>query len=796
MAGNIIVTTTVNKVTWQVDKTAYGKALKQVKSLKKEWEKVGSGVTKRNNPAEKILSAAQQAKLVTKRLAQTERAEQAKSTAHAIAMAKKEANARAAISKRESARRKQVVGNLTNSRTPEGKAEYNNLRDWYKSLQKEHGPDRTNGAPRKPITMNSPAGYTPSGQSHFGKPGQTSDPNGDITGRQVDAMNRGHRQMEKERQAEEARQAKSNKNVEKERARAKAKRDKDDRADEKAWARREVVVGNAQRRLEAALGPQWRKKTKGFDTLSDSLKLNAGSISQYNSQIGQMIRQAKAAAGENVNLGNSIKGLRSSLIGATAAYTSFSAAQSILSNGQFFESMNATMLMVSDTQQQAGEKMEFVQKQAYRLGLSLKVASQGYTQMSVNAKGVISDSDTNALFKGLSEFSTASGADPVKYQRGITAIGQMLGKGQIMAEELKGQLAEALPGSMQIFVKAAQKYFKDDKIGVPELQDLMKNGKLLAKDILPEVAKGFAEMARKNGALNAQLKSNRVAQERLSQSWMVFQNELFKGGFGKEMTRLFNSLADMLNTNGPVGKALGEFAGGFVKSMRYIIDITYDTFYLINAIITKFIQDLGFKNVEMSKVWNWAGMIVGALFFVSALKKVFGILTKIAGLRGAITAIGAAMGMGAGGDADEDGDGKKKKKKGSGGGGKFKGLMKWTGIGAAAWGITDAIGEMTGLGSVDDSIDWWKNALGGVGDSISKAGSNHEQDRLNYLKTNSIMPTGNSPGSGASTTPEPGKVQVEVTTKLDEGKLKDIIDQQIEVSAMGDYNLLAGSLPY
>lgn len=41
MSGNIIVTTTINKVVWDVDKTSYGQALKKIKSIGKAWDNVG-----------------------------------------------------------------------------------------------------------------------------------------------------------------------------------------------------------------------------------------------------------------------------------------------------------------------------------------------------------------------------------------------------------------------------------------------------------------------------------------------------------------------------------------------------------------------------------------------------------------------------------------------------------------------------------------------------------------------------------------------------------------------------------
>lgn len=796
MAGNIIVTTTVNKVTWQVDKTAYGRALKQVKSLKREWEKVGSGIARKNNPGEKILSAAQQAKLVTKRLAQTERAEAAKTTAHAIAMAKKEAAARKAIDKVENARRKQAVGRILDSRTAEGKAEYKNLRDHYRKLQKEGGPAAN--TTRRPLQVNSPVGYSPSGNSHFGSD-STSYDQGRVN-RQVEAMNRGAREQAKQ-------QAKPNPEIEKRRAKQRAALEKETADYRRALARREVVIGNAQRRLESQLGSSWRKRVKGFDTLSDSLKLNAGDISQYNSQIGQMIRNAKAAAGQTVSLSDSIKSLRRSLIGVTAAYSAFNGAASILSAGQFFESTKATMLMVSDTTEEAGKKMQFVQDQSYRLGLDLKVASQGFTQMAVSAKGVISDSDTNKLFTGLSEFATASGADAVKYQRAITAVGQMLGKGQIMSEELKGQLSEALPGAMQAFVRAAQKYFKDDKIGVPELQDLMKDGKLLAKDILPLVADEFATAARKNGALNAQLKSNRVAMERMRQSWMKFQDQIFQGGFGEEMTKLFNMLADIMNINGPAGKAIGEFAKGFIESMRLIIAHAYDAFILITAIIQKFLDKLGVQKDEMGKIWNWAGMIVGALLFGNALARILSIIKAIAGFKATMKLLGGVFGSGQGGGTPDipGGDPGKKTPKG---GGFFVNFLKFAKIAA--------IGSTAGMAGDLAYQQYFERNTDKLSDAGLDGNAINPLTNMPYSSTNlnpglldvwdelkgfgrkvtvnpaSMSPAQSRPASGASPYAAPQSVEGEIKVIIDAGKMQDLIDERIETANMGNINMILG----
>lgn len=762
--ANIIVTTTVNKVTWQVDQTAYGKALKQVKSLKKEWEKVGASVAKRNNPAAGFLSAAQQAKLVSKRLAQTERAEQTKTTAHAIALAKKELAARKAIDRVQSHRRKEAVGRIFSNRAPESKADYNSLKNHFTQLQKEHGPDlRTTPKDLRSRTLK---GYTPSGVDNFGK-GGSGMVDQKLVDRQVAEMNRYAAAQAKADKAQAARNSKSAQ----ERKKALAKEIADD---EKALKRREIVVGNAQRRLEGALGPQWRKKAKGFDTLADTMKLRAGSISEFNSQVGQMIRQAKAGEKATVGLSQGMNSLRSSVISATAAYTGFSAGKSILQNGQFFESTRATMLMVSDTTEEAGKKMKFVQGEAYRLGLDLKVAAKGYAQMAVNSKGVLSDKDNDKLFTSLSEYATASGADPVRFQRGITAIGQMLGKGQIMAEELKGQLAEALPGALQAFVRAAQAHFKDDKIGVPELMNLMQKGELLAKDILPLVSKELATAARKNGALSAQMNSNRVALERLTQTWQVWQAEIFDGGFGEAMTNLFNTFSKILHTSTGSSSAIGKFAKGFIDNLTEVVAVVHDVFFLIGLMIDESLANLGLKKKDIDKFWDISGSIASWLVLYLVVRRLFSVLSKIAGLRGALSWLYRSAAVAGETTTSPITTGLK--------GLKMAPLLSLLALqpdyneGTFPPGVNGRPAEDPVTAPLLGS-GWWDNTA---------------LYKLNTLNRDSLMPNGAQPSRQTMPTPEPQQVEVKVTTTVNDSAVESLIDQKLEAYATDNINLLTG----
>lgn len=799
--ANIIVTSTVNKVTWDVDKTSFGRALKAVKQIRSEWEKTGKAFSSaKADPAAALKRSAMQARMVNKRLNQTERAEAAKTTAHNIAMAKKEARAREAIDKIEKARRKAAVSRLTAGRSPESQANYNALKAQLRQQEKlaaKNGAYGTNPS----ISAARMAAYEASlknkGAGSGGSPilnanAKAYDPK--VVEQQRKAMERDHARIRRE-------QVKQDKADNK--AREKMARDAEREAGRRARAREAKIstISNANVRLRAKYGDKYARKLPGYDSLVNRyMKSGNMKASNFRAELASMETGLRKANANTLSLNDGLRNLRSTLISVTAAYGAFNAAASVLKTGQFFQGMEATMLMVSDDSAEAGKRIEFVRNQAYRLGLDLKVAAQGYTQMSIAANGVLTKSQNDQLFKSFSEYATALQVDPVKYQRGITAIQQMMGKGQIMSEELKQQLAEGIPGSLQVFVKASQEAFNDSTIDVEKLMDMMKKGELKAAKVLPFVAKYYAEAANKGGALQKALQGNRVAMQRLGQTWMNFQNKIFESGFGDKMTETFNNLAKILDSNGPLAAAVGQFVAGFIDGFMKIPYALYNAFTMVNAILERYIPIFRKNGEDISKTWNWVGWGIGALFFATSLVRVFNILAKIAGLAGAIKGIGAVFGKGEGAppSGGEGGGGS-----GPARGGRFSRIGKFFKGAGSLGGLL----SLFTLGSeLNDRYNPYSDfneergkVFSNVHDSIvsGKTGSwfsnlwGPDKATLDYL--NNQMPGTN--GKSSATPPmviptEP--VSGQITIKLDAGELKDMINQEIEASNMGNINLILG----
>lgn len=95
-------------------------------------------------------------------------------------------------------------------------------------------------------------------------------------------------------------------------------------------------------------------------------------------------------------------------------------------------------------------------------GLSLHDLSRNYLSLNASAKGtVLEGKESEKIFKSLSAAMAVLGADTVSTQRAFRAVSQMISKGQVYSEELKGQLAESLPGAVNLFARSMGKTTQD-----------------------------------------------------------------------------------------------------------------------------------------------------------------------------------------------------------------------------------------------------------------------------------------------------------------------------------------------
>lgn len=151
------------------------------------------------------------------------------------------------------------------------------------------------------------------------------------------------------------------------------------------------------------------------------------------------------------------------------------------------QSFRNTLQSVTGNAEMAGQANEFILAAVERYNIPLQSARDGFVKLfaSMEPAGFAAGEIQN-LFLGITKAAATYGMSADKVDRVNYAFAQMASKGQVMSEELKGQLGDVLPGAMGIFAEAAgfkgpdaiQKFNKALEDGVykgGEMRKLLKN---------------------------------------------------------------------------------------------------------------------------------------------------------------------------------------------------------------------------------------------------------------------------------------------------------------------------------
>lgn len=138
---------------------------------------------------------------------------------------------------------------------------------------------------------------------------------------------------------------------------------------------------------------------------------------------------------------------------------------------------------------QGGAQFEALRKRADAMGISFEQAAEPMARLAFAAKSAgLEARATDNLFQGISNAAVALKLDSDRLGRAFTAFEQILSKGRVSSEELRGQLAEAIPGIVPIVQRSLRLTGK-------ELDQLLEKGQLTSNELIkalgPELQRAF-----------------------------------------------------------------------------------------------------------------------------------------------------------------------------------------------------------------------------------------------------------------------------------------------------------------
>lgn len=150
----------------------------------------------------------------------------------------------------------------------------------------------------------------------------------------------------------------------------------------------------------------------------------------------------------------------------------------VVQSSASMQSFNNAIIASSRSEAEGRTNLAFLNSEIDRLGLNLNAARDGYKTFNGAVMGTsIQGLAANKVFTQVAEATTVMGLSADQQQGAFLALGQMISKGTVQAEELRGQLGERIPGAFQIGARAMG-------MSTQELGDKMQKGLIKAEDFV------------------------------------------------------------------------------------------------------------------------------------------------------------------------------------------------------------------------------------------------------------------------------------------------------------------------
>ena len=159
---------------------------------------------------------------------------------------------------------------------------------------------------------------------------------------------------------------------------------------------------------------------------------------------------------------------------------------------------------VSGSMAQFADNQRFLLDMAKKYGIEINALTGNYAKFTAAASiSGMSMMDQRKIFESVSRAVTAFGMSAEDSNGVFLALSQMMSKGKVSSEELRLQMGERLPIALQAMAKAAG-------VSVGGLDKLLKQGKLMSKDVLPKFAEALDKMIPNVDTDNLETSVNRL----------------------------------------------------------------------------------------------------------------------------------------------------------------------------------------------------------------------------------------------------------------------------------------------
>ena len=337
---------------------------------------------------------------------------------------------------------------------------------------------------------------------------------------------------------------------------------------------------NSLHAQKLARAMQQVERERAFQQLAADANLSTLQLAKFRAELGD-------TRGALATLSNGL-GLSKAAMLAFAAAVAFGG-RACLQAALQADRLSKAYTTITGSSSAAQQQLSYLYDVSNRLGLQFQSTAESAKTFFAAARGSSLEKDMNAIFEAVASAGSALALSQDDMHGAFLALGQMISKGKVQAEELRGQLGERLPGAFQLAAKAMN-------MTTAQLDKFMADGKLTAEELLPKLAKVMREdfgAAAEAAAYGLQGQMNRLSTE-----W----------------TRLKSAMLD----SDSVASVFGTLAEG-MKSLA-------NNGEMVAAVVGKGLQ--------------WAAWSVGVYAFIKSISGLVAVFQTLKALAGAVSFAG------------------------------------------------------------------------------------------------------------------------------------------------------------
>lgn len=230
------------------------------------------------------------------------------------------------------------------------------------------------------------------------------------------------------------------------------------------------------------------------------------------------------------------------------------------------QKINMTFTAVTGSAAEAAAEMDYVRATADRLGQDVLTAAGAYAKLLAATKGTnITLQESRTVFEGITAAATAYGLSQYELEGALMAVQQMISKGSVQAEELRGQLGERLPGAFQIAARSMN-------MSTQELSKALELGQVAADDFVRAFG---AQLQAEFGAFATQTYTTATAINELENAMLALKEVVIASGFQDAFFTVLAGLNQLAQSDGAVAlaEALGAAFKVAAEAARVLIEI-------------------------------------------------------------------------------------------------------------------------------------------------------------------------------------------------------------------------------